>query len=62
MPTTGQLAFYDDSAQGWERALYAFLGEKQPTVYLRRLEGAGGPELTGGGGGDRGLTARRASV
>ncbi len=29
MSTTSNLAFYDDSAQGWERALYAFLGEKQ---------------------------------
>ena len=24
-----QLTFYTDSAEAWERALYAFLGEKQ---------------------------------
>ncbi len=34
--STSQLAFYDDSAQGWERALYAFLGEKQRRSGSRR--------------------------
>jgi integrase/recombinase XerC len=34
--TTSSLAFYDDSAQGWERALYAFLGEKQRRSGSRR--------------------------
>ena len=29
MSKTSQLVFYDDSAQGCERALYAFLGEKE---------------------------------
>ena len=36
MPTTSQLAFYDDTAQGWERALYAFLAEKQRRSGSRR--------------------------
>jgi hypothetical protein len=36
MSTTSNLAFYDDSAQGWERALYAFLGEKQRRSGSRR--------------------------
>jgi hypothetical protein len=26
---TEQILFYNDSASGWERVLYAFLGEKQ---------------------------------
>ena len=26
---TNQLTFYTDSTEGWERALYAFLAEKQ---------------------------------
>ena len=29
MSKTSRLAFYDGSVQGWERALYAFLGEKE---------------------------------
>src|SRR3990167_5337164 len=29
MSKTSRLAFYDGSAQDWERALYAFLGEKE---------------------------------
>ena len=36
MSTTSQLTFYSDSAQGWERALYAFLGEKQRRSGSRR--------------------------
>jgi len=40
MSTTSQLAFYDDSAQGWERALYAFLGEKQRRSGSRRTSEA----------------------
>jgi integrase/recombinase XerC len=31
-----KLAFYDDSARGWERALYAFLAEKQRRSGSRR--------------------------
>lgn len=34
--STSQLAFYDESAQGWQRALYAFLGEKQRRSGSRR--------------------------
>ncbi len=34
--SNSQLAFYDDTAQGWERALYAFLGEKQRRSGSRR--------------------------
>ena len=26
---TEQIVFYNDSASAWEKALYAFLGEKQ---------------------------------
>ncbi len=26
---TSQVTFFDDTAEGWERALYAFLAEKE---------------------------------
>ena len=31
-----QVVFYDDSARGWERALYAFLAEKERRSGSRR--------------------------
>ena len=33
---TNQLTFYSDTAEGWERALYAFLGEKERRSGSRR--------------------------
>src|ERR1700674_2263654 len=36
MSKTTNLTFFDDSAQGWERALLAFLGEKQRRSGSRR--------------------------
>ena len=36
MSKTTDLTFFDDSAQGWERALYAFLAEKQRRSGSRR--------------------------
>src|SRR6202162_1995397 len=38
--SNSQLAFFDDTAEGWERALYAFLGEKQRrSGSLRTVQG-----------------------
>ena len=37
---TDQIIFYNDSATAWEKALYAFLGEKQqPSGSRRTVEG-----------------------
>ena len=43
---SNQLTFYDETAEGWERSLMAFLGEKQrrsgstrtPESYSRMLQ------------------------
>ena len=47
---TEQIIFYNDSASAWEKALYAFLGEKQVLLQPGHSRSGARPGTRGGAG------------